>query len=273
MKKKRIMLTCLLLAVFAASTALLLCQFRDKAGGQDAYDDALAIASANTGPQETETVGAVTDPTQPQTVWVPAPVEEEDPYLEEMAQTDLAALQEVNQDVVGWIRIPGTKINYPLMQGEDNEYYLNRTWQGNRNSVGSIFLECRNNADLMDYNTIIYGHNMSDGSMFAALRKYNQAFWEKHPYIYILTGAGVYRYEIFAAYKAGLEDPTYGLSFHQSKTRANFINHALEQSTIETDILPEKMDRILTLSTCSGGGYSSRWVVQARLRMVEVPVE
>lgn len=273
-KQTRIIVTFLLLAVFTVSTLMLLRQFRDNAGGEDAYAEALALASANTAPEEAEeTAVEITEQTQPQTAWFPAEIGDEDPYLEEMAQIDLAALREVNEDVVGWIRIPETKINYPLMQGEDNDYYLNRTWQGNRNSVGSIFLECMSNPDLMDYNTIVYGHNMKDGSMFATLRKYNQAYWEAHPYVYLLTDAGVYRYEIFAAYKAEVDAPTYGLSFNQSKTRANFINHALENSVIETQIVPEKMDRILTLSTCSGSGYATRWVVQARLRMVERTVE
>lgn len=272
-KKTRMILTLLLVAVFIVSTGALLRQFRDNAGGEDAYADALAIASGDGAQKETEAAAEETIvPTQPQTAWVPAPVEDGDPVLEEMMEIDLTALREVNADVVGWIRIPETKIDYPLMQGQDNEYYLNRTWQGNRNSVGSIFLESRNQSDMMDYNTIVYGHNMADGSMFAALRKYNQAYWEKHPYVYILTDAAVYRYEIFAAYKAQLDAPTYGLSFYQSSTRANFINYALENSAIDTQIIPEERDRILTLSTCSGAGYTNRWVVQARLKMVETEI-
>lgn len=261
----------MLAVVFVISTALLLCQFGDNAGGEDAYGDALAIASGTGSREEQEP--AITEATEPvilETIWVPAAVED-DPMMEEMAAIDLAALREVNEDVVGWIRIPNTKIDYPMMQGEDNDYYLKHTWDRRRNSVGSIFLEHLSSPDLTDYNTIVYGHNMNDGSMFAGLRRYTtQKYWEEHPYVYMVTDEGVYRYEIFASYKADVESAAYGLSFNQTKTKVNFLQYALEKSKIETQIIPEKNDRILTLSTCSGSGYTTRWVVQARLKMVEV---
>lgn len=267
----RTVLTLLLAAVFIISTALLLRQMGDNSSGQDAYGDAIAIASGGESREIPEpTVEETTQPTEPETVWVPAPVEG-DPMMEEMAAIDLAALREVNGDVVGWIRIPDTKIDYPLMQGEDNEHYLKHTWKGGKNVVGSIFLESRNSPDLTDYNTIVYGHNMSNGSMFAGLHKFRkQDYWEDHPYVYIATDDGVFRYEIFASYRADVESPAYGLSFNQMKTRTTFLQHSQESSVIDTGIQPEKTDRIVTLSTCSGAGYSNRWVVQARLKMVEV---
>lgn len=271
-KKTRNLMTLVLVAVFAVSTFLLLRQFRDNAGGEEAYGEALAIASGNSQQDQTQpAVQETTEPTQPKTYWIPAPVEEDDPHMEEMAAIDLAALREVNQDVLGWIRIPNSRIDYPLMQGEDNDHYLNHTWDQRSNSVGSIFLECLNRSDLMDYNTIIYGHNMADGSMFAGLHQYtSDYYWRNHPYIYIATDAGVYRYEVFAAYKADTSSPTYGLSFNQQKTRDAFLLHAQENSVVDTGILPEGNDRVLTLSTCSGAVASDRWVVQARLRMVQV---
>lgn len=270
-KKVRIPLFLMMAAIFAVSTTLLISQFGDNASGDDAYGDALAIASGT----ETQTRADVsateaTEPVKQESVWVPAPVED-DPVMEEMAAIDLAALREVNEDVVGWIRIPDTKIDYPVMQGEDNDYYLKHTWDRRNNSVGSIFLEHLSNPELVDYNTIIYGHNMNNGSMFAGLRKYTtQKYWEEHPYVYIKTDQGVYRYEIFAAYKADVDSVTYGLSFNQTITKVNFLQYALETSKIDTQIIPGKYDRILTLSTCSGSGYTTRWVVQARLKMVEV---
>lgn len=270
-EKLRIGLSLVLALVFVISTASLLRQFGDNADGQHAYADALAIAS-DTQPRQEQAVPVTeaTEPAQPETVWIPAAVED-DPMMEEMAAIDLAALQQVNGDVVGWIRIPDTKINYPLLQGEDNDYYLKHTWNDQSNTVGSIFLEHLNSPDLTDYNTIIYGHNMRDGSMFAGLHKYAvQKYWEEHPYVYIAVAEGVYRYEIFSSYRAEVESPAYGLSFNQAKTRRDFLQHALENSQIETQIVPEETDRILTLSTCSGAGYTNRWVVHARLKMVAV---
>ena len=94
-----------------------------------------------------------------------------------------------------------------------------------------------------------------------------------HPYIYLTTDAGVYRYEVFSSYKADVDGETYGLSFELVKTKARFLLHALENSVIDTGIMPDVTDRILTLSTCSGAGYTTRWVVHARLKMVEVEVQ
>lgn len=267
----------ILALVFVISSAVLLRQFGDNAGGEASYADALAIASGTQlqkereapGPETGEPAEESTEPVKLEALWVPAPVAD-DPLMEEMAAIDLAALREVNGEVLGWIRIPETKIDYPLMQGQDNDYYLNHTWDRQSNSVGSIFLEHRNSSDLTDYNTIVYGHNMKDGAMFAGLHRYaSQQYWQEHPYIYIATGGSVYRYEVFASYKAEVDSAAYGLSFHQLKTKANFLRYALEKSNIQTQIIPEENDRILTLSTCSGAGYATRWVVHARLKMVE----
>lgn len=265
----RKLLTVVLCVVFVISTALLLRQFRDNSGGSEAYDVALEIA-LNGGKREKE-AGEETVPEQEAEAlaWVPEPVED-DENMQTLADMDLDALREVNPDVIGWIYVPDSRINYPLLQGEDNEYYLKHTWEDKANSVGAIFLECMNSPDMTDFNTIVYGHNMNDGSMFAGLRRYSaQWYWERHPYVYVATDEGVFRYEVFSSYKADVDSNTYGLSFNQMKTRADFLIMALENSQIDTGIVPEMTDRILTLSTCSGAGYSTRWVVHARLKMVE----
>lgn len=266
---------CVLIVVFVVSTALSLRQFRDNAGGRTDYEDALDIAmqepkkdtAVQTKPAPTEPAG---ESSAPVTAWETVPVEG-DPMMEEMAQINLAALREENPDVVGWIRIPDTKIDYPLMQGEDNDFYLNHTWKKEPNSVGSVFLECENRADLTDYNTIVYGHNMNNGSMFADLELFAlQEYWKDHPYVYIATDAGVYRYEIFAFFNAQVDSLTYGMNPQRDDTKEKFLNLALEESRIETGIQPVITDRILTLSTCSGANYDYRYVVQARLPMMEV---
>lgn len=272
-------LSYVLLVVFLISTGLLLRNIFGYSGGVDDYSDAAAIARSDA-PQEAESTRetvAVTvspkTPEEPVMVWVPAPLEEPDPKMEKLEETDLDALRKVNKDILGWIHIPGSKIDYPLLQGEDNEYYLKRTWKGHRNPVGSIFLESRNSSDFTDWNTIIYGHNMTDGSMFAPLHRYKrQAFWEEHPYIYIVTDAGVLRYEVFSSYNAKIGSETYGLSFNQMETRQEFIAMALENSQIDTGIVPALTDQIITLSTCSGGEKTRR-VVHARMPMIEVTLE
>ena len=201
--------------------------------------------------------------------WQEAPVQD-DPQYEAMREIDLAALREVNPDVVGWIRIPGTEIDYPLMQGEDNQYYLERTWKGEPNAAGSIFLEQHCSADLSDFNTIIYGHRMKNGSMFAALKYYNTVeYLQEHPYVYILDDAGPHRYEVFSAYEASVTGTTYRLAIKEDEMKQKFIDDCSGWSVIETGVEPTIRDRMLTLSTCTGRGYETRWVVQARLQAAE----
>ena len=274
-KSTRMLLTALLALVFCISIVMFLRQQWINSAASSSYSDALELASAKKAaePQPPAPSEAEEVPEVQEYQWVVAPVEEEDPHIQTLAELDLEALREVNPDVVGWILIPDTVINYPLMQGTDNEYYLKRTWEGKKNVVGSIFLEHLSNLDLTDFNTIVYGHNMNNGSMFASLRKYRkQEYWEKHPYVYIRSDQGVYRYEIFSSYLAKVDSNTYGLAFPSEESRFAFLNNALVDSVIQTGVKPETTDRVLTLSTCSGSGYSTRWVVHARLKMVQVPV-
>ena len=271
----RKILVSLLLVLCLISTAKVLTQWMAAEEGDDSYAGAVAIAQsatlATTVPAETEPVTEATEaPTEsPEPVWIPAPVEEEDPNFATLSSIDLHALREVNPDVVGWIFLPNSMINYPLMQGDDNQFYLEHTWEGNENPYGSIFLETRNNPDLTDFNTIIYGHNMLNGSMFAGLSYFAyQWHWDWNRYVYIVTDDGILRYEVFSSYAADVDSATYGLSFQQPETRENFIRLALENSEIATAITPASTDRIITLSTCTGLGYESRRVVHAVLKMI-----
>lgn len=261
------LLTLVLTLVFLFSTLQYLKSRQEKAQGNSTYEEALTLAVSTRQDVSQPTPVTETPAAQPQ--WVAAPVEEEDPHIKFLQELDLAALREVNPDVVGWILIPDTEINYPLLQGKDNDYYLNRTWDEQSNAMGSIFLEYLSSPDLTDFNTIVYGHNMNDGSMFAGLREYrNQEFREEHPYVYILSDFGVYRYEVFSSYYANVKSNTYGLVFSTETSRTQFLDKITGDSVIDTGLRPETTDRILTLSTCSGAGYSHRWVVHARLKMV-----
>lgn len=269
-KKIYSLLAVLLLSIFLPTTFLVVRkQFHDASAAQ-AYQEAIEIAHAEP-PLTPETTPETTEvPTEPaQTVWVPAPIEETDPNLEQLQQIDLDALREVNPDVLGWILIPDSKINYPLLQGEDNDYYLNHTWQHESNYMGSIFLECQNQPDFSDYNTIVYGHNLKNGTMFTSVRNYrNQAYYEDHPNVYLVTGQGIFLYEIFSAHLAPVDSLTYGMDMQQEKTRQDFLDYVMQESVIETPVVPSTTDQILTLSTCSGHGYAKRWVIHARLQMV-----
>lgn len=221
--------------------------------------------------QPSEPPVQTTAATEPQKkIWAPAPLESDDADAEQLAGKDLNALREVNADVIGWICIPDTPVDYPLMHGQDNTYYLEHTWDGIASVYGSIFLECMNGADLADFHSIVYGHNMRDNSMFGSLNEYaTMAHWEDHPYIYIVTDAGVLRYEVYSTYLADVPSFTYVLSSDQPDWHSEFLQMTLEKSEIQTGIIPAETDRILTLSTCTGMGYAQRRVVHARLPMIE----
>ena len=198
-----------------------------------------------------------------------------DPYADELSNMDFTALREVNSDILGWILIPNTRISYPLVQGEDNDYYLKRTWRKTKSDVGSIFMEYQCSEDLSDFNTIIYGHRMNNGSMFGSLKNYSSTEYLKaHPMIYITNNNGAHVYEIFSVYEADVTGLTYRIGQFTDAEKQNYIDWCLEQSTVDCGVIPKITDQIVTLSTCTGrGGYETRWVVQGVMRGVHTAVQ
>ena len=188
----------------------------------------------------------------------------QDPYAQALKDMDFSALRQQNPDVLGWILIPGTRVSYPVAQGTDNSYYLDHTWRGGKNSVGAIFMECRNSSDLSDFNTIIYGHRMNNRSMFGTLSQYkSRSYWQAHPYVYLTDDSGTHRYEIFAAGEVSVDSDVYRLGLRSDSSRQSFLDSCLALSALNTGVTPHTYDKVLTLSTCTGNGHATRWVVQA----------
>lgn len=195
--------------------------------------------------------------------------EKQEPLPEEvagLAKTDLEALQKVNKDVQGWIEIPGTKVSYPIVQGKDNDYYLNRNWKKEDSISGSIFLESTNSGDFSDFHTMIYGHRMRDGTMFGILKNYQKLdFWQEHPWIYLVSEDKIFKYAVFAAYETGVKSIVYRLDLEEKGLEEEFLRFCEESSVLKAGIVPEPGTKVLTLSTCTGRGHASRWVVQGYL--------
>lgn len=184
-----------------------------------------------------------------------------------LAAIDLEALRAVNEDVLGWIAIPGTELSYPLVQGRDNQYYLSRNWKREASGGGSVFLESTNDREMTDFHTIVYAHQMRDDSMFGVLKYYkNLDFWREHPSVYLAVGGRIYRYEIFAAQKTGVKSIVYRLDLEESCLEREFLQYCVDGSVIETGVVPEEGTPVLTLSTCVGNDRGNRWVVHAVLR-------
>lgn len=263
MRNMRKVLMIVLAMAFVASGALLLRQNGYYRQTWQSQDQARAAAGLPQ-PEQTQ-LPEVQIPLNPLPPEQPEqrPLEEQALYL---WAVDLTQLRQTNPDVLGWISIPGTQLDYPFLQGEDNQYYLNHTWQGKRNAAGSVFLECKMRPDFSGFNTIIYAHNMKNGSMFGSLRQYRtQSHYEANPYIYIMDEGGLRRYEIFAAFEAEVVGYTYRLDINTPEKKQAFLDYSDQCSAIKTNIVPTVDDSVITLSTCTGNGYDHRWVVQAVL--------
>ena len=176
---------------------------------------------------------------------------------------DWAALKKINKDIVGWLYIGALDVSYPVVQGENDEYYLHRTFEKQDNFAGAIFVEAENKGDFTDPNTIVYGHNMNNGSMFGSLKKLtNEEKYKEDPYFWILTPAGNYRYRMFSIHVTGVTSDVYTLFRGVDKKFTDWCQKMAEASTVK--IQEEKFNlhsRVVTLSTCTGDD-STRYVVQ-----------
>ena len=164
-------------------------------------------------------------------------------------EVDFDALKAINDDVVGWLELEAIpSISYPIAQGEDNEYYLHRTIKKTYNFAGSVFIDSTNASDFSDCNTIIYGHNMKNGSMFSDLGKYlNKDFLNSHFNFKIYTPTCNYEARIFSVYSIGVETESNNIKSLNFEDRIEYYKKASEYN-IETD---SNIKKIVKLSTCS----------------------
>lgn len=175
----------------------------------------------------------------------------------------LAELKEQNPEVIGWIKFDNFDLSYPVMQGEENTYYLKHTFSGEENAAGSIFMEAANTSDFNDCHTILYGHNMKNLSMFGSLRQYRQEdFYQDNQFFTIYTEQEVYRYQIFAYYDISQDAELYTIGFAPNEVFQSFVEDMKRRSYYDTGVDVSKMDKVLTLSTCSSKG--NRFVVNAK---------
>ena len=183
---------------------------------------------------------------------------------EALSEVSLDSLEEESKDVRYWIYVPDTKINYPVMQGSDNTFYLHHDYKGDYLFAGSIFMDYENHYDFSDFNTILYGHHMNNGSMFAGLINYmNTSFAKSHPYIYLTRDGLTSVFQVFSTQQVGATSYVYRANFASDEEKQKYIDACLADSVIDTDIVPKTNDHILTLSTCTNRSGKQRWVVHA----------
>ena len=177
-----------------------------------------------------------------------------------------------NPDIVGFLFVEGTNINNVILQGRDNNFYLHRDMFGRHNVNGSVFMDFRNSPDFTDPNTILYGHNMNNGTMFHDVRHYmRREFFEAHPYIKVITDDQLFIYEIFSAFSTRV-DRAYRMDFdyiqvlfEDEEEFRDLLNEMMRRSVYDTGVTARWNDRILVLSTCTNVNRNTRYVVAARL--------
>ena len=182
---------------------------------------------------------------------------------------DFSALQARNPDACAWLYGEGASLHYPVVQGEDNDYYLTHLLDGTRSACGCIFLDYRAANDFSQPLTLVYGHNMNDGSMFGTLDAYKDPdTYAAHPELQLLTPAGNYRVELLAGYVTTPDDPAYG-GFSSYEALEDYIQDARARSAFESEVPYARGERVLALSTCSYETDVSTFLLLGKL----VPLE
>lgn len=180
-------------------------------------------------------------------------------------------LKQINPDIYGWITINDSEVDYPIVRGEDNVHYLDHAYTGEYMIVGSIFADYRTNDKIINnYNTVLYGHNMENGSMFHIVELMNEdekLFDDSRITVY--TPDGIYIYAPISVYETNAYDQYFRMRFRSTKEFTDFADAILEKSIHPRSAEFTEFDRILTLSTCTNEAYSGRYALHARLIDVE----
>ena len=210
----------------------------------------------------------------------PVAEEEEEPEEEEPEELtndlDFAALKSaVTEDVTSWLYVPGTSISYPVLRagaGKDTDYYLRKDYKGNYFTGGCVYMQQRNSASYTDRDTVIYGHNMNNGTMFHSLHSYEDgSFFKSHPYIYVFTPEKTLIYQVFCAYR---DDDKLILAYYDNfasdSTFSSYIKGVMSSTNgkayqVNNDVNVSTSDRILSLSTCIRYDEYGRFLLLSRL--------
>ena len=178
-------------------------------------------------------------------------------------KVDFEALKAINCDIVGWIYLEGTTLNYPIVQGKDNAYYLDHLYNKTVNAAGSIFMDVLCQPDFSNRNTVIYGHHMKNNTMFHSITNYKtQEYYDAHiPEMYLFTPNQTYRVDVFAGFVTDTDFNAWQTEFSSEEVFVQWLCDLKEQSAFQCSIVPKETDHILTLSTCSYEFNDARYVL------------
>lgn len=262
MKKVISTVICIVLALLmAVSIFMIVRHYSEEKKASDTYSDMLdfVVTEDTEEPETTES-----DETEGTEGTEPTNTPETEPTQEQSITIDFEQLLAKYQNAVGWLYCEGTPINYPIMQSDDNDYYLRRLPDGTYNTAGSLFADYRCGEIGETNNYIIYGHNMKNGTMFSSLTRYkSQSYYDEHPVLYLYTPEGDYKIELIAGF---VSKPT-GDVYNTNQTYEQILKYS-SNSTFRSDVDPCEGYCYITLSTCSYEYENARYVVIGSLEEI-----
>ena len=195
----------------------------------------------------------------------PVPTEVPSPSHSPQILSQFLPLLETNSEIIGWITLDDTPINYPLLQHDDNEYYLSHDPSNTASVYGSIYIDYRNDPSLHNQNTLIYGHNMNNGSMFHELLRFKEeTFFNTHPYLSVSNLYKSFTYEVFSVYVVDADVETISPSFPNDEAFLSYLESCRTRSLYDREVSFSPTDEIITLVTCSYELSNARTIIQAR---------
>lgn len=259
-KKIRLLIMALALIVFGVCAGIIYSTKRNYQREEEIYEKAAAefVKPARSGQDEN---GSETQSEGSEAI-EHAPVE-----------VDFEALQEESANAVGWLYCEGTTINYPVVQGDDNTFYLHHNYKGESANSGAVFVDADNRAGFQDANTFVYGHYMNDGSMFAVLRSWEEeGFYEEHPVMWLLTPEQDYKVVLFAGYTTVAGSETYSIFDNAGREFEEYLHARAAESDFEADAALEGAKNCIVLSTCAlYEATNYRYVIHGMLVPVDRP--
>lgn len=250
----------LLLAAFLISAGTVVFVKRQYRESAQRYDEASRLYTLRAAPL---TTNEAEEPAE-------ATAASEAPREHAPIAVDFDALRAVNPEIVGWIYCEDSVINYPVLQAADNDYYLHRSYDRSSSVNGSIFVEAANRPGFIDCNTILYGHHMNDGSMFASLERWaDQIYYEAHPVLWLLTPEQDYKLLLFSGYTTSAFSDVYNVRREPDGDWQSWLDAQVLQSDFQADFDLSGCERTVMLSTCAYVFDFARYVLHAEL----IPVE
>ncbi len=202
-------------------------------------------------------------------------INKDNPYWDYMKMNlidvNFTDIKKKNNDVVGWIQVSGTNINYPFVQTTDNKYYLTKDINKNNNSAGWVFMDYRNNIKDFDKNTILYAHSRVNGTMFGSLKNIMNNDWYNNKLNHVIKLSTEYEntlWQVFSVYITPVVNDYIQIEFNNSDRYLEFLNMIQKRSAYTFDVSLNNLDKILTLSTCYND--NERVVMHAKLIKMEV---